>query len=205
MVLQFLRMGNGDAVNKAQKMAASGSFVDSRPYDLSLVNKDVILSDSRNSQEEDGSKLENQINLRHTIGDGEQYNLPLLNNLITHVQQQAAQIAVLENELGRRESKLKAINEHDLFQSSARQSSLLPNHVSSSFNPTGLNFESANSSTPETMLYVGKGFNTRFYGASNPLSIVSTSPAVLQNVSLSQASKRPECTYTYLNVVTTKF
>jgi hypothetical protein len=188
VVLSFSVATNEDIVNKAQTLGSFRNFTDGEEHNSSLVGEHVALPAPGNQCEDVVRKLEEQTGLRYAVGDGEQSNLPLINGLVSLVQRQAARIAVLGNELGQRESKHGSINEQELLHSAANIN--LTKIVPRSFGPLGETIDSANSADTDAMLFVGQGIDTQYYGASNPMSVVSTSHAVLRNVSPAPLSNR---------------
>ena len=164
-------------------------IVDGGQYQLYFQEDDVPLSVPVSETDEIASKLERLTSLRNSVGDGGQYGGPLVNDLITLLKRQMARITVLENEIGQLESKHSLSNQNQQwYPSSTPISRSIIHNISSSFNEPPSSPTCTNSPDKEDLLFRGKGFNTRYYGASNPMSVVWKSPAIIKNVSMLSSS-----------------
>jgi len=64
-----------------------------------------------------------------------------------------------------------------------------------SFDPASESMTGVHAPDEEYVLFRGKGFNTRYFGASDPLSVVSTSPSILKIVCIFQSLTLHHCTH----------
>jgi hypothetical protein len=120
----------------------------------------------------------------HAMAGIGQFDSPTMTDLIALVQQQTAQITALEDERDQRESRERAMSsEAAFFPEHAIQGMPLMNFQESEFNPNVMMSNVNTIPHDKLLVFAGKGFGTFLFGASNPLSIVSTAPRTLQAVS----------------------
>jgi hypothetical protein len=150
----------------------SGSVGDNGDFGMSFPGGDIILP---------GMEVPG---VHHPVGDGRQPNTTVVESLIALVQKQAAHITFLEEEYNQRDARERSLKGQTFSPQSATQNSSFMNQEFSSFGPPPVATDMAHVPKDEVLLFSGKGFNTNYLGASNPLSIVSTSPRILQNVSM---------------------
>jgi hypothetical protein len=166
------RPANVDNFNKPQPMANFSNGIGSHGnFDMPFAGGDIILP---------GTEMPG---MHHPIGDAAQNNSPVLESLMALVQKQAAHIAFLEEEYNQREVRDRTINGSSFSPQSATEPNPFMNNEHNNFGPSPLMSDMVQVPKDEVLLFAGKGFKTFYLGASNPRSIVSNSPKILQNVS----------------------
>jgi hypothetical protein len=129
------------------------------------------------------SRLERTESQGHSTDERRRHKQATLSSLTLLSQRQAARIASLENDLGRAGSKNTRMNSQDWVDSAAPNSRPRKPYVEETLNTFSASRTVTTPAHEEHALYRGKGFDARYYGPSNPLSIVATSPSILKNVS----------------------